>query len=279
MCKFVQRKVQGFTLVELLVVISIIALLLAILLPSLQSAKIQAESLVDKTQLKDIGIAFGLYMNDWNGDLPPTIRTKEEKNSSKSEAKSRWFIRVAKYYKKDQAGMYDWNLLKCPVTQKLLARNGAAWSKLLGTEVGPFGAGGIYLYNMWFCGTDDRNPDRQYWKKASMCKQTSGVPLLSCCNPEDPFGGRPGSSGWEMGVPGPHPNAIKYGYARNFSATAIRLMVNKEGVAPNHKDKCNFLFLDFHAEGRSVVKLGQWPWIGNNANEQVKGESVFKPKR
>jgi prepilin-type N-terminal cleavage/methylation domain-containing protein/prepilin-type processing-associated H-X9-DG protein len=52
----------GFTLVELLVVISIIALLLSVLLPSLNKARANAKKLVCKSNLKQIGIGIEMYV-------------------------------------------------------------------------------------------------------------------------------------------------------------------------------------------------------------------------
>ncbi|MHB9071644.1 MAG: type II secretion system protein [Sedimentisphaerales bacterium] len=60
----------GFTLVELLVVISIIALLLAILMPSLQKAREQGRKVVCMTNLKQQAYALQLYTENNNGKLP-----------------------------------------------------------------------------------------------------------------------------------------------------------------------------------------------------------------
>ena len=61
----------GFTLVELLVVISIIALLLAILMPALSKARGQAKRTVCGVQLKQVGLVWLLYANDYKNELPP----------------------------------------------------------------------------------------------------------------------------------------------------------------------------------------------------------------
>jgi prepilin-type N-terminal cleavage/methylation domain-containing protein len=55
----------GFTLVELLVVISIIALLIAILLPSLRKARTQAKTTKCGAQLHDIGISLSSYASEY----------------------------------------------------------------------------------------------------------------------------------------------------------------------------------------------------------------------
>jgi prepilin-type N-terminal cleavage/methylation domain-containing protein/prepilin-type processing-associated H-X9-DG protein len=58
----IQRK--AFTLVELLVVISIIALLLSILMPSLQKAKLGAQEIVCRSNLKQYSLAATMYLGD-----------------------------------------------------------------------------------------------------------------------------------------------------------------------------------------------------------------------
>ncbi|MEN6387232.1 MAG: type II secretion system protein [Phycisphaerales bacterium] len=64
------KKRIGFTLVELLVVISIIAMLLGILLPALSSARAIAQRTVCISNIKQCVIACGLYAHDFNGYLP-----------------------------------------------------------------------------------------------------------------------------------------------------------------------------------------------------------------
>jgi prepilin-type N-terminal cleavage/methylation domain-containing protein len=65
-----RHRLAGFTLVELLVVISIIALLIAILLPTLRKAKESANSVVCQSNLKQLGFGFLLFAQDHQNSLP-----------------------------------------------------------------------------------------------------------------------------------------------------------------------------------------------------------------
>jgi prepilin-type N-terminal cleavage/methylation domain-containing protein/prepilin-type processing-associated H-X9-DG protein len=98
------KLVRGFTLVELLVVISIIAMLLAVLMPALSKARAQAKFLVCGTRQKTILTAVNLYMSSNDGKLPPSTQGQEPTTSGGSPM---WTIPIRlKYYAATSAATF-----------------------------------------------------------------------------------------------------------------------------------------------------------------------------
>jgi len=70
----------AFTLIELLVVIAIIALLAALLLPALTSARESGRSVACVSRARQMGLALFLYAGDYNGTLIPAAVVKNNQN-------------------------------------------------------------------------------------------------------------------------------------------------------------------------------------------------------
>jgi prepilin-type N-terminal cleavage/methylation domain-containing protein/prepilin-type processing-associated H-X9-DG protein len=65
------KRLGGFTLIELMVVVSIIALLVSILLPALSRARDQAKDVICKSNLRQLGIGWTCYSSDWDDQIMP----------------------------------------------------------------------------------------------------------------------------------------------------------------------------------------------------------------
>jgi prepilin-type N-terminal cleavage/methylation domain-containing protein len=86
---FWRRQQRAFTLIELLVVIAIIAILAAMLLPALGKAKETGKRISCNNNLRQLGMAMRMYVDDNQGTLPPHITA------------SRWPDKFYDYYGKN----------------------------------------------------------------------------------------------------------------------------------------------------------------------------------
>ena len=67
------RRSRGFTLIELMVVVAVIAILAGIAMPQFMSAADKAKSAKEVADMQIIKNATQLYMIDRNVDTPPTV--------------------------------------------------------------------------------------------------------------------------------------------------------------------------------------------------------------
>ncbi len=120
-----KARMSGFTLIELLVVIAIIGILAGMLLPSLGRAKEAARKISCLNNLKQLGLATSMYVDENNGYLPPRSHP------------NRWPNRLLPYYRSVK-------LLYCPTDGETLEANN------VDLELHPADAAPrSYIYNGW----------------------------------------------------------------------------------------------------------------------------------
>src|SRR5215475_1038436 len=102
------RKTVGFTLIELLVVIAIIAILAAILFPVFAQAREQARKTVCISNLKQLGLAAVMYVQDYDETFPincwdsPPLGVQNDSGNANFPAFWRWMWEIQPYIKNKQ---------------------------------------------------------------------------------------------------------------------------------------------------------------------------------
>lgn len=249
-----------FTLIELLVVIAIIAILSALLLPALQSAKESVKQAVCLSNQKQLGIAFGNYLNDWDSSYPSNIYYDE--NSRVWQGVFEEYKYVPELYRETDLN-YLWEPtgnLFCPVTHPRFIE----WVKGGGRP------GRQYMYNGVACTTE-----KYYFSYAYPTNKDDAY------NPSNTYlslGGRRVKA--SMGLPAvPY---VKSTYVKSdFSKTLLLLgnintyptsvnkfsMNNQDIGTTNwfnlvesyaiHQQTTNLLWLDGHADQRRALEIYQ----------------------
>ena len=110
---------RGFTLIELLVVVAIIALLISILLPSLDQAREQARRVVCASQMRQIALGATTYAIENTGYLPgsETSRTWDWRAPVRRRTDGAEMTGVADLFETGHLDTGDRTLMLCPSRQ------------------------------------------------------------------------------------------------------------------------------------------------------------------
>jgi prepilin-type N-terminal cleavage/methylation domain-containing protein/prepilin-type processing-associated H-X9-DG protein len=245
------RQKKGFTLIELLVVIAIIALLLSILMPSLQKVKAVAQSVVCRSNLRQMTMGLKLYAQD-NDDK--TMLFNEQVTGKY------WFHEIAPYLGdqnyQDTGGKQVSKAMEtsyCPSTKKPVPRT--TWEMGATTKPWTFiwsgndnEATGSYGMNLWLMPDGPSVPGvfiaerHLFYQKLTDAR--ANTPAFADCA----WVGQ-----WPRGVAGPI----------NFDIDAIggiNIGGLKAFVMNRHNKAINMGFADGHVENVKLEALWTLSW-------------------
>jgi prepilin-type processing-associated H-X9-DG protein/prepilin-type N-terminal cleavage/methylation domain-containing protein len=261
----------GFTLVELLVVIGIIALLIGILLPSLSGARESARSVASLSNLRQVGIGLLAYRNENRGFYP------RHSSPSSQVPRTRWADDIYQYVQSTEV------YLSPNLTEDERARMTAPFAHTVDETTGAPIEGhtkyfGGYGYNFQYLG-NSRTPGgvAPFFANASRIKAASQTIAIA-----DTHGSKNGTSSWtsqavyvvdpplgsvELGSRGSrkssaNPGAGNYAYAGgNDGDPAYR-----STPAERNRGRVNVLFCDGHAEPMKLKQMDDFNGDGQADN-------------
>jgi prepilin-type N-terminal cleavage/methylation domain-containing protein/prepilin-type processing-associated H-X9-DG protein len=222
------HKTKAFTLIELLVVIAIIALLMSILMPTIQKAKKQAQSVICQSNLKQWGLVLNFYADDNNGFFMDGGTPFE------------WMEPARPYYKAD-------DMRFCPMVGARKNPGASNWGGTLNIWVsGEFrGSYGIneFLFNPGPGVTQQwAHPTSMNWRTKNV-KGANSIPAFADCLW---VGGAPHYTD----EPPRYEGEWSYSYGNNMK----RFCLNR------HSEAINVVFLDWSIQRVRLKSLWRLKW-------------------
>ena len=230
-CVFTPCRGQtGFTLVELLVVIGIIALLIALLLPALGRARESANQVVCLSNLRQLGMSFVMYANQNQGRFPGA---SPQTSGTAQMRPWDWIYWQSGRDPKDSAivpyiGDFQERVFRCP-SDDVSNR---------GRDLGPK-SGGFYRYsyvmNAYF--SEYVNPADAEFKIAAVRRASEKVMLVEESNYTLDDGN------FDAGTPYPYHNLLSTRHDRGpMTSDAVNIQI------PNPEFRGNAVMVDGHGE-------------------------------
>jgi prepilin-type N-terminal cleavage/methylation domain-containing protein len=168
----------AFTLIELLVVIAIIAVLMSILMPALNKAKLQAQDAVDKSNQHQFALIWKFWTDENEGFFP---------DRGGGDCWGAVNMGAWPYVLYDYMPSIDRSIYLCPAAIKPRLEGArcpyGAWDCSDGT--GGFTVYGSYTCNYWVANRKPGDEEYEYYWKTPAVKGASYVPLLMCGNWKD----------------------------------------------------------------------------------------------